>query len=378
MHRKFKQLFDKHPLLIRSAGRVNFLGEHANFNSGLTLTAAINRDIMVAIAPNQDSVCNLHSFDRVESFSFSLDKFEKNHKSWTNYVMAVIQEFQKAGFEVKGFDAVFGGQLPIGVGLASSAALEAAFAFAINHIFNLNIDNITLAKIAQKAEEHFIGIECDIMDQFTCMLAKQKQAIKLDCLSLDHQYVPCQIKGYSFVICNSKVSRTHSVQDYQSRREQCKQGIEIINQDELFVNSIRDISPEMLYQHKRKLDPIVYKRCHFVIHENIRVEKAVHFLEVGNWKAFGEILYQSHYGLRDEYEMSCPELDFLVALTESNEQVLGARMTGGGFGGCTINIVKTDSLESFATNMKEAYLEEFDRVLDVFAVDLADGVSLIL
>jgi len=373
----FKSLYKKEPLLVRSPGRVNLIGEHTDYNKGFVLPAAIDKAIYFAIAPSESKLCRLYAWDMNDHFDFQIDSFKKTEKVWPNYLLGVVDQFQKADYELKGFDCVFGGDIPIGAGLSSSAAIEAGLAFIFNEMFDLKIDKLELVKMAQKAENEFVGVRCGIMDQFINIFGAEHRVLKLDCRSLEFDYYPFEFDDIHVVLCDTQVSHSLASSEYNIRRQQCESGVRQLQKSFPALQSLRDVSIEMLEEHRAKLDPVIYKRCDYVVRENNRLLAGCHDLQKGDLKAFGEKLYETHIGLRDDYEVSCPELDFLVDLTLNEGGVLGARMMGGGFGGCTINLVQQNALEEFIEKAQKAYETEMGKDLKIYITHIEAGTSII-
>lgn len=374
---KFKELFKSEPTIIRSPGRVNLIGEHTDYNEGFVLPAAINKEIFFAIAPNGTNTFRVYSFNLEEEAVFDLSRIQPSDISWANYLLGVIAQFQKANYQIKGFDLVYGGNIPIGAGVSSSAAVECGLAFALNHIFSLGAEKFSLVKMAQKAEHEYAGVMCGIMDQFASMFGKQNYAVKLDCRSLEYEYYHLNMDGYRIVLYDTQVKHSLASSEYNTRRKECERGVALLKKHYPEVNSLRDVTISMLEQHKDELDPVTFKRCSYVVNENNRVEEACRHLEAGDMRSFGKEMYASHEGLQHNYEVSCPELDFLVDLARGSEAVLGARMMGGGFGGCTINIVSVDGLEAFTKKVEEAYQAKFGVQPKTYIAEIVDGGSLV-
>ncbi|TPE44025.1 galactokinase [Pontibacter mangrovi] len=375
---KFKELYQQEPTVVRSPGRVNLIGEHTDYNDGFVLPAAIDKEIYFAIAPNGQEICRVHAFNESQSDTFKLEKhIEPSAGGWVNYIKGVVAQFIKANYEIGGFDLVFGGNVPIGAGLSSSAAVECGLAFGLNHIFNLGVEKFELVKMAQKAEHEYAGVKCGIMDQFASMFGKEGHVVKLDCRSLEYTYYSSDLEGYRIVLCDTQVKHSLASSEYNTRRQECEAGVALLQKHYPQVQSLRDVTIGMLEQHQADFEPVIYKRCKYVVSENNRVEEACQHLQEGNLKAFGENMYASHAGLQHDYEVSCPELDFLVDQTRNDESVLGARMMGGGFGGCTINIVKLDELENFSGRIEAAYQQQFGRKPQIYVAQIVDGSSLV-
>ncbi len=375
---KFSELFKGEPtLIVRSPGRVNLIGEHTDYNAGFVLPAAIDKEVVFAIAKNGKEECQLFSYDLNESFSFHPQKMSKSAQGWPNYLMGVVDQVQKLGKSVGGFNLVFGGDIPLGAGLSSSAAIECAMAFSLNQLFDLNIEKFDLVKLSQKAENEFVGVNCGIMDQFASMFGMSNHVIKLDCRSLEYQYFPFDMSDYKIVLCDTLVKHSLASSEYNTRRQECEMGVSIIQKYYNNVEALRDVTLEMLKAHREELGDVIYKRCKYVVEENQRVEDACAALKRNDHLTFGKKMYLSHRGLSEEYEVSCNELDFLVEQTRNDENVLGARMMGGGFGGCTINLVKKDYVDVFSEQMTVAYKSQLGLDLKIYVDSIADGTSVV-
>ncbi|SDL32366.1 galactokinase [Catalinimonas alkaloidigena] len=372
---KFKQLFDATPLLVRSPGRINLIGEHTDYNDGFVLPAAIDKEIIFAIAPNQTRKARFYAFNFDDSFEVDLLELTRNEKNWANYLMGVVWELQQLGHRIEGFDLVLGGNVPIGAGLSSSAAVECGLAYALNALFELQVPTLDLIQLVQRAENNFVGMKCGIMDPFAVMLGKRDRVIKLDCRSLEYEYYPFEIDAYRVVLCDSNIEHALVDSEYNVRRHQCEEGVRIIQRRAPNVQSLRDVTMGLLRQCRDEMDPLIYRRCSYVVQENTRVELACRDLEVRSLNAFGKQMYRTHHGLSHDYEVSTPELDFLVARSQEDPHVLGARLMGGGFGGCTINLVEVDHVTDFAERMKNAYYTETKRDLSLYVTRIVDGVS---
>ncbi|MBC3540959.1 galactokinase [Rufibacter sediminis] len=374
---KFKELYKSEPVVARSPGRVNLIGEHTDYNEGFVLPAAINKEIYFAIAPNGTQTMRAHAFDLEESAEFDLTNVQRTNVGWANYLLGVVAQLQKANYEVKGFDLVFGGNIPIGAGLSSSAAVECGLAYALNYLYAYGIERFDMVKMAQKAEHEYALVMCGIMDQFASMFGKHNHVVKLDCRSLEYQYYPFNIDDYRIVLCDTQVKHSLASSEYNTRRQECETGVALLRKHYPQIHSLRDVTLEMLTQHQAEFDPVVYRRCTYVVKENLRVEEACQDLERGDLAAFGQKMFASHQGLQHDYEVSCPELDFLADQARESDAVLGARMMGGGFGGCTINLVKLEKLDEFTRHMTEAYQKEYNIALKTYVAEIVDGSSLV-
>ncbi len=374
---KFLELYEKDPLLVRSPGRVNMIGEHTDYNEGFVLPATINKDLVFALAKNGQKNCRIYAYDMRETLEFDPASFKKPDDAWTHYILGVIDQLQQGGKEIKGFDCVFGGDIPRGAGLSSSAAVECGLAFGLNELYGFGLDRKQIARLSQKAENEYAGVQCGIMDQFANLYGQEHQVIKLDCRSLEYQLYPFDINGHKIVLLDTNVHHSLAASEYNKRREQCEQGVKKLQELELDVKSLRDVSLDMITRFRTLIDETVYRRCHYVVEENQRVEEACRFLEQGDLVSFGQKMYESHHGLSCDYEVSCDELDFLVEQTHKNDNVLGARMMGGGFGGCTVNLVKEEALASMTMDIEQAYQQQFRSELKVYICDIVKGTDLI-
>ena len=312
-----------------------------------------------------------------QAYESSVDVLRRSEKGWPNYLMGVLDELHKAGYTFPGFNCVFGGDVPIGAGLSSSAALEAGLAFTINHIFDLGIDKLSLVKLAQKAENEFVGVQCGIMDQFINIFGESGAVLRLDCRTLEYQYFPFEFDDVAIVLFNSNVSHSLASTQYNQRRKECRAGVDHIKNYERHVESLRDVSMDMLNGYKAALDPTVYRRCKYVVEENDRLLQACAALEKEDLKAFGRAMVQTHDSLSRDYEVSCPELDYLVDLVRDYPHVYGARMMGGGFGGCTINLVKPGFVDDLGTMVKEKYFQKFGIEAILYSTSTSSGTSII-
>ncbi|MDQ3393420.1 MAG: galactokinase [Bacteroidota bacterium] len=373
---KFEKIFKSSPLVVQSPGRINLIGEHTDYNEGFVLPAAIDKQMIIAIAKNGTNTCHLYSYDYEEHFEFSLLDFHPVKGSWANYIMGVVDQFISAGYQIHGFDCVFGGNIPIGAGLSSSAALECGVAYALNSLYNLGVEKSKLIYFAQMAEHKFAGVACGIMDQFASLMGKEHHAIRLDCRSLDYSYFPIHLKDFQIILCDTHVKHSLANSEYNTRRIECESGVAAVKENHNEVKSLRDIDKSMLEEVKGNISGKVYDRCLFIIEENQRLLSGCKLLEAGNIAAFGEKMYGSHQGLSVLYEVSCPELDFLVEITKNLDYVVGARMMGGGFGGCTINLVEKNKKEDFKEYLGKAYLEKFNIKASFYEANIVDGTSI--
>lgn len=378
-------LFSRHfpdsgkPILLRAPGRVNLIGEHTDYNDGFVLPGAVDMGITFAITTNKLNQARLVAADLDARYDCDLAQIQiaPDSHSWANYVLGVIAQLQEQGYDFAGFDMVFSGDIPRGAGLSSSAALECGAGMAINCLYDLDVERWPLVKMAQKAEHTYAGVRCGIMDQFASTFGKAEQVVRLDCRSLDYAYFPLQMEDYKIVLCNTQVSHSLASSEYNTRREECEKGVALLQQIDPNIKSLRDVNLDQIESVKNQMSEKVYDRCRYVVAENKRVIEACEALNQGDLSSFGSLMYASHDGLQNLYEVSCPELDFLVAQTQDDPSVLGARMMGGGFGGCTINLVKSDAVDTFQTKMKSAYQDQYDTDLPIYIASLVDGVGLL-
>ena len=373
----FKELFSKEPLMAYSPGRINLIGEHTDYNEGFVMPAAIDKKMIVAIAANQSRQGRIYSMDFQEEFAFDLDSFGPKKGHWATYIMGVTAQLQQAGYGVQGFDMVFGGDIPVGAGLSSSAALECAAAFALSTLFGFHIPNRSLIHYAQKAEHVFAGVQCGIMDQFASVMGKKGHVIRLDCRSLEFEYFPLSLPKHSIFLIDTCVKHSLADSAYNKRREECQTGVSAAQKTNPEIKSLRDMDLDLLAAIQSTISPTVYNRCRYVIEENNRVIAASELLQSNDLKGFGEKMYASHEGLSILYEVSCPELDFLVDFTKNLEYVLGSRMMGGGFGGCTINIVEKAKVKTLQENIQPAFEAKFGVSPKFYEVSLEEGTGLI-
>ncbi|WP_400072926.1 galactokinase [Zobellia russellii] len=365
-------------LVISSPGRINLIGEHTDYNMGYVLPTAIEKNITFSFRKNgSDNQCHVYSKTYDTGFEIDLNKIAVSKVEWENYILGVLNEISKRTDKVRGFDCVVESNLPTGSGLSSSAALECGLAFGLNEIFDLGLSKIEMVQLSQTAEHTYVGTQCGIMDQFASVMSEAGNVILLDCRSLDYDHIPIDLNPYKIILLNTKVSHNLASSEYNTRKQECEQGVAIIQKKHPNIKSLRDVDSEMLLASKEEMDPIVYNRCSFIVKENDRVLEMVKALKENNLKEVGQILYKAHEGISTEYEVSCPESDFLVDFSKGNDQVLGARQTGGGFGGCTLNIVHDSAVEDFVSAATKAYKDKFNITLEAFEVRPSGGTSAI-
>ena len=372
MKEKLKALFESHfgqdPTFYASSGRINLIGEHTDYNGGFVFPGAIDKCIMAAIKENGTDKVRLYSVDLDAQCEFGLNEEDKPKEQWASYIFGVCREVIKRGGVVRGFDAVFSGNVPLGAGLSSSAALESCFAFALNDMFNDNkIDKFELAKIGQSTEHNYCGVNCGIMDQFASVFGKKDHLMRLDCRSLEYKYYPFAAEGYKLVLLDSKVKHELVDSPYNKRRESCERVAKTLG-----VETLRDATMEMLEAAKDKISEEDYKRAVYVIGEKQRVLDVCDALERNDFETVGERMYQTHQGLSKDYEVSCEELDYLNEIARECG-VTGSRIMGGGFGGCTINLVKNDLYDRFVAVAKEKFNARYGHEPVVHEVIISDG-----
>lgn len=369
----FTQRFSTEPFLYFSPGRINIIGEHIDYNDGFVMPAAIDKGVYYAVAPNNSNTLNFYSVDFNESLSIDIADI-KTRTNWENYVLSVVNQFIKAEKTIGGFDCVLGGDIPRGSGMSSSAAVEGGMAFALNEIFQCGFNRKELALLNQRAEHDYPNVKCGIMDQFANMNGKKDSVILLDCRSIEHQYFPLILDGYSLVLINTKVHHSLASSAYNKRRSQCEEGLMLMSANSP-VKSFRDVSKwENLLAYKDTMGEEVYNRCLYVVQEIDRTQQAAKLLQQHDLKGLGKLMFATHEGLSKLYEVSCKELDFLVEQAKKNSSVIGSRLMGGGFGGCTINIVATDAVESFISETLAAYKTQFGIDGEAYVVQTDDGV----
>ena len=365
---KFAEHFGSAGELYTSPGRINLIGEHTDYNGGFVFPGAIDKVIMADIRPNGTDTVNLYSIDLDEKSSFGLSEEDAPSQQWARYVFGVCRETLKRGGVVKGFDAVFAGNVPLGAGLSSSAALESCFAYALNDLFNSNsIEKFELAKIGQSTEHNYCGVNCGIMDQFASVFGKKDCLIRLDCRSLEYEYFPFSIDGHRLVLVDSVVKHELVDSPYNKRRQSCERVAK-----RLGIDSLRDAEMADLEAVKGDISAEDYMRAKFVIEEKERVLDVCDALNRGDIDTVGRLMYETHRGLSKDYEVSCEELDFLNDIARECG-VVGSRIMGGGFGGCTINLVADDKYDHFIATAKEKFNAKYGHAPKIYDVIISDG-----
>lgn len=375
---KFRKLYKTEPMLVRAPARINLIGEHTDYNDGFVMPAAIHYATWFAFSESTDGKTEIYSMKYDETHHIDLaDVKPVKEPMWANYLLGVIRQILDDGHSIKPFKCVFAGDIPIGAGLSSSASVECGFAFGLNEMNQLGIDRQKLVLMAQWSEHNFVGMKCGIMDQFASMMGKKGNVILLDCRSLAYSYSPLSLGEYTLVLCDTRVKHALVDSDYNKRREDCEHGVAILKKYYPNVTSLRDAKLNMLETYASEFSENQFKRCKYIIEEIERVQRANEDLQKNKLKAFGKKMFETHAGLSELYEVSCPELDYFVEIAKQFPEVIGARMMGGGFGGCTINIVHQDAVERFSTAILESYKSKFNLDAIIHPVKIEDGVSLI-
>ena len=373
----FREKFNAEPqIIILSPGRINIIGEHIDYNDGFVLPAAIDKIICFAFQKNNKTIVNITALDLKDSFEIDVNSMlSLTKKTWANYLLGVLNQLKINNFEFAGFDCVFSSNIPVGSGLSSSAALECGFLFGLNEMFNLAIKPIDIALMGQKAE-HWVGINCGIMDQFSSVMGQENKVLKIDCRSLAFEYHNADFSDYSLVLLDSNVKHSLFSSAYNTRREECDEGLAIIKNSFPEIESFRDCKEHHVLELQSEMSPYVFQRCHFVVKEILRVTKACDALDAGNIEELGRLMFETHDGLSSEYEVSCEELDFLVALAKDEKCIVGSRLMGGGFGGCTINLIQEGNEDEIKQKFSKLYYDKFGIELKNYHVKISNGTTL--
>ncbi|MEX2477166.1 MAG: galactokinase [Gracilimonas sp.] len=377
IYKQFLSKYGREPILINSPGRVNLIGEHTDYNDGFVLPAAIDKMIAMAIAPNNLTKVRAFSVDMDQEEEFELENLHQSEMHWANYVKGAISEVQQVGHGPRGFDIVFGGDIPIGAGLSSSAALEGAVLVGMEELFGFGLSRKQMAKIGQLTEHNHVGVNCGIMDQFINLHGQSNKVLKLDCRSLDYELYPFEREDIRIVLCDSKVSHNLADSEYNVRRAQCEEGVKVLKKYKPEIQNLRDVHMELLKAHKDEMDDVVFRRCKYVLEENQRVHDACNDLKNNDFESFGNRMFQSHEGLRNDYEVSCEELDVLVEIAKDQPGLLGCRMMGGGFGGCTINLVEEQYVDSFSETIRKEYKEKTGKETEIYVTQINSGTKVV-
>jgi len=373
----FQKTFGNTPeKTVLSPGRINIIGEHIDYNDGYVLPAAIDKIFCFAFAKNNSKKSKIVAIDLNEDFEVDLTvTISLSKVVWTNYILGVIKQMQDNGFSFDGFDCVFSSNIPVGSGLSSSAALECGMIFGIKELFDLSIPKVDIALMGQKAE-HWVGINCGIMDQFSSVMGQENKVLKIDCRTLDYEYHEANFNDYSLILFDSNVKHSLMTSAYNERRQQCEEGIAIIKNNFPEISSFRDCTENHVLSLKDKMNENVFKRSLFVVKEIKRVTLACEALDNGDIQTLGKLMFETHQGLSVDYEVSCDELDFIVDTLKKEKAVIGSRLMGGGFGGCTINLIKKGEEEGIKSKLSKLYKVAFDIEMKIYDVKIGNGTSL--
>jgi galactokinase len=372
MQQRFQELFGVAGICVAAPGRINLIGEHTDYNDGFVLPCAIQQSIWFVIAPNDSDRCRLVS-ENFGSVEFSLTELVPGPE-WFNYIMGVVAGLIRKGKSVGGFNMYIESDIPSGAGLSSSAALCCGTGFALNEIFKTNLSRLDLVYIAQQSEHEFAGLKCGIMDQYASLFGKKDSALLLDCRAVTHEEIPVVTGELELLLIHSKVSHNLAQSAYNNRREACEAGVAMLK-EKYPVKSLRDVTTDMLNAEQHALGPEIFRRCNYVVQEIERTQRGAALLKQMKFPAFGELMYKTHWGLSRDYQVSCDETDYLVELAASSDAVSGARMMGGGFGGCTLNLVKSTKLDELKLLISEKYFAHFKKEPDFYQVSPGDGVK---
>lgn len=369
----FQRHFEAEPLVVFAPGRINLIGEHTDYQEGFVFPAAVTQGIWVGIAKNKLGVCRAYSLDFEQEFCFELGSMSPKKGHWATYIMGICTLLHQAGYPLENFDLVIGGNIPVGGGLSSSAALSVSLGLALSELFAFAIPKKNLALYAQKSEQLFAGVNCGIMDPYASAFGVQDHALLLDCRTVTHQEIPINLGEYSLLLINSKVSHALANSAYNQRRAACEASVAILQQSYPEIRTLRDLAVSDLPTIKSLLPEALFPKAKHVITECARVHQTAAALASGNLTLVGSLLDASHQSLSDDFEVSCPELDFLAQQAQLAESVLGGRMMGGGFGGCLLSLVKQEKIQLFKDQIQDAYEKEFQLTPAFIEVAIGDG-----
>ena len=371
--KKFVKLFKSEPLLIFSPGRINIIGEHTDYNGGFVFPAAVDKGIAAAIQKSDTGSCTAIALDLDSTIHFELDKLKPSKEgSWENYVFGVVAEIQNRNLVVGDFNIIFKGNIPGGAGMSSSAALENSVVYGLNEVFDLGLTKTEMILISQKAEHNYVGVKCGIMDQYASMFGIENNALLLDCRTIESTPYEIDFKDHQLMLINTNVKHSLSDSAYNDRRSACENVAEILK-----VDTLRDATEADLEKIIDKITPENYQKALYVIQEIDRTQKAARAIVDNDLNTLGKLIYASHNGLQHQYKVSCDELDFLVDQAKKNKHVLGARMMGGGFGGCTINLIARSEVKAFAESASKTYKNKFNKECSVYFVELSEGTHIV-
>ncbi|MDN3643586.1 galactokinase [Lutimonas halocynthiae] len=369
----YQEKYGQKPMLVFSPGRLNIIGEHTDYNDGFVFPAAIDKGIYAAFGFSKEGQCTAEAIDMNESFTFSLESIKPLEKAgWHNYILGVIHGIQEKGKMIAPFNLVFGGDIPEGAGLSSSAALENAIVFGLNELFGLKLSKEEMIFISQNAEHEFVGVKCGIMDQYASMFGQKNTALLLDCRDISSRPFHIDFDAYQILLINTNVKHSLSDSAYNKRREVCEKVSKLLK-----VNALRDADSIKLEAISNQINSEEFQMALYVIQENERVQKAGQAMAANDIHGLGKLIYASHHGLQNQYKVSCEELNFLVDLAKACPNIAGSRMMGGGFGGCTINIIKKEAVASYSKSVSEAYLQQFGKSCSIYDIALSDGTHLL-
>jgi galactokinase len=370
----FRKLYNAEPRLFVAPGRVNLIGEHTDYNDGFVLPMAIDRETIAAASARDDRTVRVHSLNLDESREFDLDGEPQAQRGiWLDYVEGVARVLESRGALLGGADIMLSSDVPVGAGLSSSAALELSVGLALVALSGAKVERVALALAGQQAEHTFVGTQCGIMDQLVAALGLRAHALLIDCRSLETEAIPMNIEGVAVVVCDTRVKHELASSEYNKRRAECARGVELLRQSLPGIRALRDVSPGEFEQYEDSLPEPVRSRCRHIVTENERTLRAASALRSGRLDLMGQLMHASHVSLRDDYEVSSAELDALVDIADGIDGVLGARMTGGGFGGCTVNLVRRESLEEFREHVSREYHRATGYKTDIYVVEASDG-----
>ena len=376
----FNDFYNNTPgVLVRAPGRINLIGEHTDYNNGFVFPAAINKEVVFAISPSSQQESAIYAYNLGKGALLNhKNLLPQSQPGWINFFAGVLAGLQERGFSIPPVNCVFGGDIPNGAGLSSSAALEVGFATALKNLFDLPLEPWDIIHLAQKAEHEYVGVKCGIMDMFASTMGKKDHAMLLDCQNLEFEYYPVHLGEYHLLLIDTQVKHSLANSQYNIRRQECESGVGVLKKYKPAATSLRQFSSGEIEMHQAELPGKVYERCSFVATEIERTQQAALDLRKGDIAAFGRKMFQTHQGLSEKYEVSCPELDFLVELAERfPDKIPGARMMGGGFGGCTINIIRRDFIEEFKREVHQNYSAKFRRSPHFIEVAIEEGAGVV-